>query len=101
MATVIFPKDDNLRLVFSQEEKSYVEQVIRTQWLKITAATLALVLIASALLTTAPVGAFLALLLPATPLFIGIIAHGIYRLHLFIELRRDHQQFLRRYGRLY
>lgn len=101
MATLLFPKDENLRLVFSREETTYVNQVIRTQVLKIVTAVLALALVTSALLTASTSAALLALLLPASPLFIGILGHGIYRLRLFLELRRDHRQFLRRYGRLY
>lgn len=101
MTTVTFPKEENLEIAFSDEEKSYVAQVIRTQILKINAATLALVLVIMALMTSASPSAYVALLLPATPLFLGIVAHGFYRLNLFLKLRHDHKQFLRRYGRLY
>ncbi len=97
------PKDENLRLVLSEEERAYIESTIRAEKIKIAVwlAAMAVALAVFSLLLWDPgqgAVAFavlaLAILIPA-----AVAVQSLHRLVTFHGYRKDHRRFLRKYNR--
>ncbi|MCW9033943.1 MAG: hypothetical protein OQK35_08790 [Alphaproteobacteria bacterium] len=104
MAVVTINKTENASLTFSYEEQCYLSSLIRTQNLKVIIYTLitlfyGLCFLFPQYLTIGSAAA--ATFLPLAPLFFGLLIHGMMRLRKLYDYRKDHNAFLRQYGRLY